>query len=160
MQGTTVTWVDEKTVSLSGFMNESCDFQPLVDRFPAEVWIDFKGVTRINSCGVREWINAIRKTKAIIHFVNCSSVIVDQISMIPEFIGKTGIVESFATMLVCDECGHEESRRFERGKDEVPTFTPDGKLALPCPDCGAALELDQNPKVLEDFLKRSLQAAS
>lgn len=148
-----IHWVDEKTVKLSGTIDENFVFDADVAKFKQEVWIDLQGVERINSCGVREWIKAILKTDAKIHFINCSSVIVSQFSMIPEFLGKHGVVESFETLFVCDHCGHEESKILVVGKDiqpgqEVYEEGPE----LQCVECGEMMECDHNPELYFSFL--------
>ena len=105
-----IQWNNEKSVKISGTIDENFSFDEAVGRFGKEVEIDLQEVERINSCGVREWIKAILKSDAKITFVNCSSVIVSQFSMIPEFLGRHGVVKSFETQFVCDNCGHEEAK--------------------------------------------------
>ncbi len=148
-----VTWVDDKIVKVVGTIDENFVFDDQVARFKDEVHIDLNGVERINSCGVREWIKSILKTDAKIHFINCSSVIVSQFSMIPEFLGKHGVVDSFETQFVCEECGYEESRILVVGKDiepgqEVYEEGPEVK----CPECDSIMECDHNPELYFSFL--------
>ncbi|SMF50197.1 hypothetical protein [Pseudobacteriovorax antillogorgiicola] len=148
-----VKWIDSKTVKVLGTIDENFVFEDEVAKFKDEVYIDLQGVERINSCGVREWIKAILKTEAKIHFVNCSSVIVSQFSMIPEFLGKHGVVESFETQFVCDNCGHEESKILKVGKDIQPgqEIYEEGP-EVECPECGSMMECDHNPELYFSFL--------
>jgi DNA-directed RNA polymerase subunit RPC12/RpoP len=148
-----VQWVDDKKVKISGTIDENFTFDDEVAKFNDEVEIDLRGVERINSCGVREWIKAILKTNARIHFVNCSSVIVAQFSMIPEFLGNNGVVDSFETQFVCDHCGHEESKILVVGKDIQPgqeIYEEGPELA--CSECGEMMECDHNPELYFSFL--------
>ena len=148
-----IQWLDNKTVKISGTIDENFVFESEVAKFGPEVWVDLQGVERINSCGVREWIKAILTTESKIHFVNCSSVIVSQFSMIPEFLGKFGVVDSFETQFVCDHCGHELARVLKVGSDiqpgqEVYEEGPE----IECPECGDSMECDHNPELYFSFL--------
>ena len=148
-----IVWKDEKNVKLSGVIDEGTDFAELVDNLVEELWIDFGGVTRINSCGVREWTRVMHSITNRIHFINCTSAIVDQLSMIPEFIGQNCIVDSFEAHYVCDECGHEETYILEVGKDIKPGLDEyEEGPERSCPQCKAIMEFDHNPEVYLDFL--------
>lgn len=151
-----VQWIDKSKVKVSGIIDENFSFDEDVGKFGEEVWLDLQGVERINSCGVREWIKAILKTNAKLHFINCSSVIVSQFSMIPEFLGRNGVVESFETQFVCDHCGHEESRVLVVGKDiqaGQPIYEEGPELK--CPECGEMMECDHNPELYFSFLSEA-----
>lgn len=146
-------WLDEKTLQIAGTIDEHFSLDPVIDRLQGDVWIDLSQVARINSCGVREWIKVISKSQARLHYQKCSTVIVCQFSMIPEFLGPFGRVESFETQYVCGQCGHEDSLLLEVGKDiqaGLPVYqdSPD----LTCRECGTAMECDHNPELYFSFL--------
>ena len=84
---------------------------------------------------------------------------VDQFSMIPEFVGKKGRVESFYVHYVCDACGHEERKLLEVGKDIGPTPLTSPSLEKPCSACEDIMELDHNPDIYFAFLKFSAKAS-
>ena len=157
-------WVDDKHLKLSGIIDEYCSFAEVFKKLKDEIWIDFSGITRINSSGVREWVQEVVKSDVKIHFENCSSVIVDQFSMIPEFLGRNGIVESFAVHYVCENCSFETQKNFVVGKDIQPGKEDYDEVSeIKCPSCGyEQMELDHNPDIYFAFLKfiKSNQQAS
>jgi transcription elongation factor Elf1 len=146
-------WINDRTLKISGTIDENFSIDEELPKFKEEVWIDLRDVARINSCGVREWIKAIVKNQSKIHYINCSSVIVTQFSMIPEFIGRHGVVDSFETQFVCPSCGHEDSMILVVGKDIQPGLesymeSPEMK----CSECGEQMECDHNPELYFSFL--------
>lgn len=74
------------------------------------VLIDLSGVERINSCGVRDWVNWLndleRKGKQVI-LVRCSPCIVNQINLVNNFVGG-GMVKSFFAPYYCGKCDQEQ----------------------------------------------------
>jgi hypothetical protein len=148
-----IEWVSEKRVKISGIIDEFSSFRDLFSHQLEEIWIDFSGVTRINSSGIREWVQAVLSSNVRLHMENCSAVMVDQFSMIPEFIGKNGVVESFFVHYLCDACGHEEKNLCVVGKDIKAEDSYKEALDDPCPVCGGVLELDHNPDIYFAFLK-------
>jgi anti-anti-sigma regulatory factor len=61
------------------------------------VVVDLAGVERINSCGVRDWVNWLNdlegRGKQVV-LVRCSPVIVNQVNLVHNFAGR-GHVKSF-----------------------------------------------------------------
>ena len=146
-------WMNDKTLKISGTIDENFSIDGELAKFPSDVWLDLRDIERINSCGVREWIKAIAKSPSRIHYVNSSTVVVSQFSMIPEFIGKKSVVESFATHFVCPDCGHEDMSILVVGKDimagqECYLESPE----LKCSACGEPMECDHNPELYFSFL--------
>jgi len=149
-------WKDEKTFVISGIIDESADFEKDALKFQEGTFVDFSGVTRINSCGVRQWIKAISPVKKTIQYINIPPIIVDQLSMVPEFAGSKAIFISFQALYVCEKCGHEETKLLYIGKDieqglkeyeEGPQHT--------CPKCHNIMEFDHSPEVYLSFLTKS-----
>ena len=138
----------------SGIIDEASQFNDLIASFGPEVWLDFSEVSRINSCGVRQWVTAIYSTNTRIHYLNVPSLIVDQFSMVPEFLGPNSMVENFEARFICDACGHEETQMLVVGKDVQACQDEyvDGP-SKECPKCAAAMEFDHNPDVYLEFLK-------
>ncbi len=148
-----ITWITECLVMISGIIDEYSDFSQLFAGKPSDIWVDFNDIERINSSGVREWIQAVMSTKSNLHLINCSSVIVDQFAMIPEFIGKNGVVESFFVHYVCDSCNIEEKRLLEAVKDIHADSDLNQFLEKGCNACGSTMELDHNLEVYFSFIK-------
>src|SRR5262245_55195076 len=85
-------------VKLAGVIDEDNELGDLVDRIPSgTAVIDLGEIERINSCGVRDWVNWLsrletQKTRVVM--VECSPAIVAQINLVNNFTGS-GVVKSF-----------------------------------------------------------------
>jgi hypothetical protein len=161
MNRCTIVWPGEKLVKVSGIIDETTMFEDTVAKFDENVWVDFSGVTRINSCGVRQWTRAIHTSAARIHYVNCPALIVDQFSMVPEFLGPNSEVETFEARYACESCGNEDILLLQVGKDVIPGQEeyldgPEHK----CSKCGSQMEFDHNPEVYLDFLREMKKNAA
>ncbi|NRA63542.1 MAG: hypothetical protein HRU19_03615 [Pseudobacteriovorax sp.] len=155
-----IEWLSESKVKISGVIDEFSTFESLFSKNLPEVWIDFSDVTRINSSGIREWVQAVLSTETVLHLENCSSVMVDQFSMIPEFVGKNGRVESFYCHYICDDCSHEDKDLLTVGKTIEPNQDFEPFLEKPCSNCGGTMELDHNPDIYFAFLRFTKVKAS
>src|SRR6478609_5200072 len=89
---------DVTYVKLSGVIDEDNELGTLADKLNAgTAVIDVSEIERINSCGVRDWVNWLSKTEkdnAKIVMVKCSPAIVAQINLVNNFTGN-GLVKSF-----------------------------------------------------------------
>ena len=150
-----IKWVASHEVEISGIVDEYADFAELSRCAQQSLTVDFAGVTRMNSLGIRSWIQTIMKYKIKLQLRNCSSVVVEQFSMIPEFMGKNGDVESFFVHYQCVGCDYETKVLMQPSSDIELSATPcvDLKMAAPCPKCGEVLELDHDPDFYFTFLR-------
>ncbi|HVV84536.1 MAG TPA: hypothetical protein VHE35_15815 [Kofleriaceae bacterium] len=135
-------------VTLAGEIDEHADFTPLRGRLRGVVELELGGVRRINSCGVREWVNFVRDLPEAreLYFRACSTAFVTQLNMIYNFRGPARIL-SFHAPYVCDVCGHDEDLLVEVG--------PDGTAELPsptCSRCGDVMQFDDLPERYLSFL--------
>jgi hypothetical protein len=98
-----------------------------------------KAVRRINSYGVRSWIEAIRMIPpdVTLELLECPPSVVDQINMVTGFIGR-GKVVSFYAPMACDGCGHEEDHLFYVEDYRRAGHLPD----VHCPNCNAIMQVD------------------
>lgn len=143
---------DGRSLRLEGVIDENADLS-FFGRLRGAVQISMKGVRRINSFGVRTWIDAIRKVPdgATFEFLECPPPVIDQMNMVAGFVGR-GKVTSFFAPMVCEACEHEEDKLFL-----VADIQANGaKLReVKCPKCGDPMEVDD----LEDqyllFVKES-----
>lgn len=74
------------------------------------VVIDLSGVERINSCGVRDWVNWLNDLDARgkqVVLVRCSPCIVNQVNLVNNFVGR-GKVKSFFAPYFCPRCDNEQ----------------------------------------------------
>jgi hypothetical protein len=71
-------------VALRGEIDENADFSELRAALRGNVELTLEGITRINSCGVREWVNFVRGLEGIrsLWFTRCSPVVVLQLNTI------------------------------------------------------------------------------
>ena len=136
-------------VELSGEIDENADFPALARALDGEVELDLAGVTRINSCGVREWVNFVRTLPSItrLDLVRCPPAIVAQLNTIYNFRGRAR-VRSLLVPYVCEPCGVEEQRLVEVDAGR--------RVTLPhflCERCGGTLEIDDLPERYLAFLE-------
>lgn len=112
-------------------------------------------VRRINSCGVREWVNFVRDLPNVteLTFTHCSPAIVTQLNMIFNFRGAAK-VRSFFAPYICESCGTEDEKlldvqsQFSSGQyNRVPDFS--------CEKCGQVMEFDDLPERYLSFLSES-----
>ncbi len=141
----------QTTVAFVGEIDEHADFAPLRARLHGPVAFSLAGIRRINSCGVREWVNFVRDLPAVseLSFTGCSTAFVTQLNMIFNFRGKARI-RSFFAPYACDGCGHDDDWLVEIGDDRRATLpTPR------CPRCGEAMQFDDLPERYLSFLAES-----
>lgn len=143
------------TVELYGEIDENAEFSELRRRLKGPVVFHLAEVRRINSCGVREWVNFIRDLPEVskLTFAECSHPIVTQLNMIYNFRGPADI-ESFYAPYVCENCNHEEEKLLQvaplleaENTGDVPSFS--------CPECGDIMEFDDLPERYLSFLSEA-----
>src|SRR4051794_39383264 len=85
--------VIDEDVNFSVIIQTLSQMQPPVKRLQ----FDMGHVSRMNSCGVREWILLMERISAAtpIAFLNVNELFIEQANMIPGMFGKKGSVLSF-----------------------------------------------------------------
>ena len=137
---------------LDGVINEFAKFQPLFDFAGSEIILNLKNVTRINSTGVREWINAIEKIgkEVAIFFEDCPPVVVYQMTMIPNFTARAKVLSVYAPYY-CAECGNQQDILIV-----MEGFTLDkGVPEVKCTSCSAMMEFDDDEESYFYFMELS-----
>ena len=127
-------------VSITGIIDENADLTPLTTLGERPIEVNLRAVRRINSFGVRTWIDAVRKVpqSARLTFVQCPPPVVDQCNMVSGFLGH-GVLVSFFAPMVCSECDEQIDQLFETAACRANG----GKLPVtPCPRCGRPMEVD------------------
>jgi hypothetical protein len=130
----------EDVVTIAGVIDENADLSPLTSLGARPVRVHLKGVRRINSYGVRSWIDAVRKIPRAtpVVLVHCPPPVVDQCNMVAGFAGH-GVLESFYAPMTCTECDEQLDQLF----DTAACRANGGRLpATPCPRCGRNMEVD------------------
>jgi anti-anti-sigma regulatory factor len=125
----------ELFITVAGVVSEESRLD-VPDARGRRVIIDVRGVERMNSMGVRNWIHFIEKLQAQSHDIvirHMPPAMVSQASMITTFIGRSR-VESFLSPWFCPGCDNTVEQ-LHAYHDELP-------LAIPCPKCRAPMELD------------------
>src|SRR5512146_18099 len=133
------------TVEFFGEIDEGADFAELRRRLKGAVVFHLAEVRRINSCGVREWVNFVRDLPGVteLTFTHCSPAIVTQLNMIYNFRGAAK-VRSFLAPDVCDACGHEAAT-LHNEQHQLPSG-PAMEPAYACAQCRAEMAFADLPE--------------
>jgi hypothetical protein len=143
------------TVEFTGEIDENADFAELKRRLRGSVVFHLGEVRRINSCGVREWVNFVRDLPNVgeLTFSHCSPAIVTQLNMIYNFRGRAR-VRSFYAPYICETCHNEEEKLLD-----VQSQFPDGNSGrvpdFECESCRRTMEFDDLPERYLSFLSES-----
>jgi hypothetical protein len=115
------------------------------------VVFDVGGIKRINSLGVRAWINFMKKVAGrTIHFRRCSTAFVEQINMVSDFRGGGGI-ESVLAPYMCETSGTVFYEELVAGVD-LNKGGYKGLESRPCKQCPKPMVFDDLPERYFVFL--------
>jgi anti-anti-sigma regulatory factor len=133
-----VTWV-----KLGGVIDEDNDLGSLAEKIGGgTAVIDVSEIERINSCGVRDWVNWLGKTEkngASVVLVECSPAIVAQINLVNNFTGQ-GVVKSFYAPYFCPNCDIEKALLVETS--DVQGMQPFQAPSCRCDECDGPMDFD------------------
>jgi anti-anti-sigma regulatory factor len=127
--------------ALVGEITENSHFRELVGQLSGTVLLDLSGVKRVNSRGVREWVDFVRAVQAkgvTLTLDRCSVPIVHQLNLNAAFGGGCAVRSVFAPYF-CPGCNAEHNELYQLEKRPRIVET------LACPTCGAAMEFDDLP---------------
>ena len=150
---------DVSYVKLGGIIDEDNELADLVDKIPnGTALIDVGEIERINSCGVRDWVNWLGKldsqgAKAV--FVECSPAIVVQINLVNNFTGN-GVVKSFYVPYFCPECDEEKVLLIETSDMGAAPHEPP---TCRCDECDLVMDFDDMPDSYFAFLSNAKKVA-
>ncbi|HEX4417708.1 MAG TPA: hypothetical protein VH165_07405, partial [Kofleriaceae bacterium] len=139
-------------VKLGGVIDEDNELADLVDKIPVgTAVIDLGEIERINSCGVRDWVNWLSKlenngTRSVL--IECSPAIVAQINLVNNFTGN-GVVKSFYVPYFCPECDEEKVLLVEAADMGPPPHEPP---TCRCDECDLVMDFDDMPDSYFAFL--------
>jgi anti-anti-sigma regulatory factor len=137
-------------VRISGDLTEHSDFSSVLARTESFLRLNLSGISRINSCGVREWmrlIDALRASDRAFELEACAVSFVTQMNMISNFAG-TARVLSFYGPYLCTACDEERHELFVITDGEAVELP----ATKPCSVCRAEMEFDDIPKLYLSFL--------
>lgn len=139
------------TLTFSGDITESSDFTQLLAQLvgQAEVEIDLAAIRRINSSGIRNWINFIQplSSQAQVALLNCPPVVINQLNVISNFSGQASI-KSILAPFICENCDIEANIAI--------ALQPGVQPSLPkviCESCGLEMEFDDLEEDYFSFLE-------
>jgi len=145
---------DRLIVQLQGPLENSFDFERAIGPVKGELVLACSGVPRINSEGVKAWIQyfeSLKEKGTQFSFIECSPAVVQQISAISNF-ACGGKVKSIQVPYVCTKCRHESVVLFETADlKKSGNSIPD----TACPKCGGQSVFDDVEEEFFAFLKRS-----
>lgn len=133
-------------VALAGELTENSNLGALADKLRGVTVFDLAGINRINSPGVREWINFVNALKIPFSLERCSVPFVNQLNMISNFRGN-GEVRSVFAPYYCSNCNREENRLIDKGSNAVKQL----EQPMKCPNCGGDMEFDDLPDAFLAF---------
>ena len=143
---------DTSVVKLVGFLDEENKLKRLVEKIPAgTAMIDLAGVERINSLGIRDWVNwmaALEANGTRPVLVSCSPAIVAQINLVKNFTGH-GAVKSFQVPYHCRECDEDRVIVVETSDMSSPDVPPP---SVRCKSCERDMDVDEMPESYFAFL--------
>ncbi len=143
---------DLSFVKLAGVIDEDNELTELTDKIHGRtVVIDLGEVDRINSCGVRDWVNWLGRVEARnvdVVLVECSPAIVAQINLVNNFTGS-GVVKSFYVPYFCPECDEEKVLLCETADLGPPPHEPP---ICRCDECDLVMDFDDMPDSYFAFL--------
>ncbi len=130
-------------LKLAGVIDEDNELFDLLDQLGSgTVVINLADIERINSCGVRDWVNWLAKLEkkgAKVVFVECSPAIVAQINLVNNFTGN-GVVKSFYAPYFCPSCDLEKVLLIEM--DEMKAMDTPKAPVCRCDECDGVMDFD------------------
>jgi anti-anti-sigma regulatory factor len=147
---------DVTYVKLSGVIDEDNELASLSDKIGSgTAVIDVSEIERINSCGVRDWVNwlgKVEKNGAKVILVECSPAIVAQINLVNNFTGQ-GVVKSFYAPYFCPNCDLEKVLLVET-RDLAQTI-PFKAPSCRCDECDGPMDFDDMEESYFAFLSNA-----
>jgi anti-anti-sigma regulatory factor/predicted RNA-binding Zn-ribbon protein involved in translation (DUF1610 family) len=114
---------------------------------PGPVAIDTAGVTFVNSIGMREWVRLVRalRQRGPVTLEAVSDVLIVQMNLLSEFHGGAVQIASFHAGYLCPACGREAAPLID-AVAHAALLQQMRAPAMPCPECGKAMELADFPE--------------
>ena len=148
--------VTDGVLFLNGVIDHNSHFDKLletVDKTSLEV--NMKEVIRINSTGVRNWVEFLKNYNGEVSYHECSVPVVEQFNMIPQFFGKRSRILSFFAPFFCEESDEEVEVLLTCGTNvDLRTKSINGEIS--CDECDGELSRDFDPDEYLRFFDNSL----
>lgn len=139
-------------VELSGTIEENVDFDQLIGPFQGKLTVKCRGITRINSVGVKTWMRyfqGLRTQGKEFEFIECSHPVIEQLNMISNF-ACGGEIVSVLLPFSCMKCQNEfvancSTAELKKSNLQVPE--------LKCEKTGCDAQFDDDPDEYLYFLE-------
>ena len=131
---------DTTLVKFDGVIDEEAPLDATAHMGFKKIVYDLQDLRGINSVGIKHWIaytSKLRDAGTTMTFVNCPTIFIDQMALLPDFIPDWSTVKTFYAPYVCDECAHEWEEIFAK-EDLAQTGYPERD----CPECQAKGNVD------------------
>lgn len=151
------TYAGTKVISLAGTLSERFPKDDLARRMSGTVALDLKGVIRINSFGVRAWLDILSMSAGTLdklYLLRCSSAVLIQIGMIRGFVGSARIL-SFEAPYLCEFCEHSFDVLFDLDRDRQ-AIQESCPRPVSCPRCTKQATFEDEPSHYMAFMKEHL----
>lgn len=139
-------------VKLTGDINKDNELADHLEQMVGgTIVIDLSEVERINSCGVRDWVNWIHALEARgseLFLVDCSPSIVAQVNLVTNFTGH-GRIKSIYLPYYCESCNREDNVLYQAEELAMPQSLPP---ASRCSGCEKFMDFDDMPDAYFAFL--------
>ena len=138
-------------IVIKGDITEASCFDELLPALVGRIDFDLSQVRYMNSLGVREWIEFLRRAPIQgYEFHACSVAFVLQASLVEGVTGR-GTISSFFAPYACDRCDYQDERLLQT----AAILASDDRRppAFGCPRCGDRLHLDDIPDRYLAFLR-------
>jgi hypothetical protein len=125
-------------LALRGEIDETSDLRRVFHR-SGRVHLDLAGISRINSIGIRAWLDGLRARSPDLDLVleSCSLAVMNQINMLPALVEGLRVVSLYAPY-VCEICERDVLVWLRVEEDLSGPLPP----ARHCPSCGEELHFD------------------
>jgi hypothetical protein len=140
-------------IYLNGDLDENCDLEHTIGFPNKDFQLNCRGILRINSAGVRNWMIYFRKLsnqERKVTFLECSPAFVMQMNLFPDFLCYNPVSSLYAPFF-CSKCGKDTLQIIM--KDDVgPNFVPE---PIKCQHCSSQADFDDDPETYFQIWKKA-----
>lgn len=128
-------------IALSGAIDERADLARVFAEIDTDAELDLGGVDRLNSIGIRYWINHItdRARQHRVSILRASYVFVNQANCVANLFGDASI-ESCLAPYFCQHCSRNLTLEVRADEVHATSGVPPERS---CQTCGSELEFDE-----------------
>jgi predicted RNA-binding Zn-ribbon protein involved in translation (DUF1610 family) len=134
-------------VRFTGRIDDTSPLGELWMQLPAsDLIIETGGVTFVNSVGMREWLRLLRSLTGgsrTVTLERIADVLITQMNLMPRLAGVR--IASFHAQYACNSCGAEAALLVDAAVHAAQLERLQAPK-LPCPECGAPMELADFPE--------------